>query len=145
MCHTVFDTNCLFPSVVKQSRSGGVWPYLSEDNSVNMHDANTQTLKTISVPAVAWKTPHPSSRSHLSWEPRHTLSPLNSQRQNHTLPLLAIWLRTLSKTSLCRMALGRERKTPAISLSHNDRLIIVFVCHKSLYNRQHVRVLFSAS
>lgn len=45
-------------------------------------------------------------------------------------------------TSLFRMALGRGKRTLATSLSHNNRLIIVFVSNKSEHNRLHVPVLF---
>ncbi len=45
-------------------------------------------------------------------------------------------------TSLLRMPLGRGKRTLATSLSHNNRLIIVFVSNKSEHNRLHVPVLF---
>lgn len=48
-------------------------------------------------------------------------------------------------TSLYRMLLGRGKRTLATSLSHNNRLIIVFVSNKSEHNRLHVPVLFWAS
>lgn len=45
-------------------------------------------------------------------------------------------------TSLFKIALGRGKRTLATSLSHNNRLIIVFVSNKSEHNRLHVPVLF---
>lgn len=49
---------------------------------------------------------------------------------------------TVVGTSLFKMALGRGKRTLATSLSHNNRLIIVFVSNKSEHNRLHVPVLF---
>lgn len=126
-----------FSSVIKQLK----WKHVSRST----YPPTCSRSKYFLILRWHGNSANPTTYRHLSQKPRHTLSPMNFQRQNLTLPLLAIWLRTTSKTSLCRMALGKERKTPAISLSLNDRLIIVFVCHKSLYNRQHVCVLFSAS
>lgn len=80
----------------------------------------------------------------LSKAPFRSMTRFVTSELFNTLVLSALSTVTVAAvgTSLFRMALGRRKRTLATSLSHNNRLIIVFVSNKSEHNRLHVPVLF---